>query len=70
MARKKNQSPDPQPDYLTPAQVAALTGLHLSTIKREIARGNLVRVKIGGSNRIPREAFAAYVAARTTGGAQ
>ena len=72
MPRKTPQQETGQqaPQYLKPSDIATITGLSLCTVKREIARGNLRRVKIGGSNLIRRDWFDAFLAARTTGGAE
>lgn len=42
--------PNPYPLYWTYAQVAAATGLHRSSIKRAVARGDLVPLRVGLRN--------------------
>lgn len=60
-----NKESKPQPGYMTVAEVAEELSVSKMTIYRLIKEGELTVLKVGGSNRIPPEAFAAFIIRNT-----
>ena len=59
----------PTTELVTAKQVAAWTGLHLSTVYRLIEDGRIDVVRFGRAVRIPIESYRRYVAEHTTAAA-
>lgn len=53
----------PMPEWLTTSEVAAMTGMSISTVKRAIADGSLRSTKVGGRRRIRWTAVEEFMAA-------